>query len=302
MSPLLTGLLLAVVASVALNASYLMQHAGSSGAPEMDVRRPVATLTGLLRSRWWLAGAVLGVVGSLGHAAALYGAPLSLVQAFAAGGLVLTVPVAARVFGQRLGRREAWAVAALVVSLATLGIGATSTAARGVPVGPLVVALTAAALVAAVLVVLADHRRRAVALGTAGGILYGAGDAATKALAVVAHHGVLGVVASPWLLVYVAICGCGFACFQRGLQLGPVVPVVVTMTAATNAVAILTGIVAFGEPLGATPLLATLHAVAFAVAGWAGLRLVARGNDLHADAPAAGSVRVPDALGVTGPH
>ena len=39
------------------------------------------------------------------HIAALARAPLSLVQAFTAGGLALTVPVAARAFGQRLERQ-----------------------------------------------------------------------------------------------------------------------------------------------------------------------------------------------------
>lgn len=280
MSSLLVGLLIAVVASVALNASYLMQHAGSTAAPEMDVRRPLMTLVTLLRSRWWLAGAVLGTAGSAGHALALYGAPLSLVQAFAAGGLVLTVPAAARIFGQHLGRGELWGVVGLLVALASLGIGATSTAVAGVPVVPLIVASVVAATLAGLVVLLTDHRRRAVALGAAGGILYGAGDAATKALAVVAHGGLLGVVASPWLLAYLALSAGGLVCFQRGLQIGPAVPVIVVMTAATNVVAIATGILVFGEPLGITPILAILHVVAFVTAVVAGLRLVASGNRL----------------------
>ena len=269
------GLLIAVLASVALNASYLMQHAGSSSAPEIDVRRPVLTLSGLFRSPWWAAGALLGIIGSVGHGAALYGAPLTLVQVFAVGGLVLTVPVAAWLFRQRLSRRDGWAVAALIAALATLAIGATPSAVAVVPVGALVVALVAAAAVAGLIVAQPGARRRAVALGAAGGILYGAGDAATKALAVVAHTGLLAALASPWLAVYVLIGAGGFACFQRGLQIGPVVPVVVMMTAATGVVAIAIGFLAFGEPLGATPVLALAHLAAFITAGIAGLRLVA---------------------------
>src|SRR3954447_5724922 len=140
-SALIVGLVLAVLASLALNGSYLLQHAGSRGAPSIDLRRPLITVRGLLRSRVWLVGTAAGALGSVLHIAALATAPLSLVQAFTAGGLVLTVPVAARAFGQRLERRELVAVAVLVTALALLGLGAGRLVAHGVPVWPLVAAV-----------------------------------------------------------------------------------------------------------------------------------------------------------------
>ena len=132
MLPIL-GLALAVVASVALNGSYLLQHAGSRGAPALDLRRPLASFRGLLGSRLWLAGAVAGALGSVLHIGALGTAPLSLVQAFTAGGLALTVPVAARAFGQRLGRSERLAVSVLVAALSLLGLGAGPLVAHAIP-------------------------------------------------------------------------------------------------------------------------------------------------------------------------
>ena len=272
MAALLLGLGLAVVGSVALNGSYLLQHAGSRAAPALSLRRPVATLAGLLRSRWWLVGAVMGLVGSVLHVAALAHAPLSLVQAFAAGGLALTVPVAARAFDERLGRSELLAVAVLIAGLLALGLGADSPVADAVPARALAFAVVIATLGAGALAMLRVARRRAHLLGAAGGVLYGASDAATKAVTMT-HGGVPAALLSPWLGVVVVLCVAAFACFQRGLQIGPAVPVIALMTGATNAVAIVLGLVVFDEPLGATPVFAGIHAVAFVLAVAAGLAL-----------------------------
>ncbi|MEO8687576.1 MAG: hypothetical protein ABI611_05080 [Solirubrobacteraceae bacterium] len=274
MTALILGLGLAVLASVALNGSYLLQHAGSRAGPAVNVRRPLATLGALLRSRLWLAGAAAGAAGWALHVGALAHAPLSLVQAFAAGGLALTLPVAARAFGQRLARSEVIAVAVLVASLALLGLGAGAVAAGAIPVLALAVSVGLAGLGAGILAAVDAGPRRAHLLGAAGGMLYGAADAATKAVTMT-HGGLLAAVLSPWTAVVVLTSVAAFACFQRGLQIGPAVPVIALMTGATNAVAILIGLVAFGESLGATAAFAALHVLAFVLAGAAGLVLAA---------------------------
>jgi hypothetical protein len=288
MSGVVLGLGGAVAASVALNGSYLLQHAGSRAAPSIDLRRPLIMAKGLLRSRLWLAGAVTGVVGSVLHVAALAMAPLSLVQAFTAGGLALTVPVAARAFGQHLKRVELLAVLVLVAALSLLGLGAGPLVVHAVPVRALGVAVGIAALAAAALSLPVAGARRGRFLGLAGGVLYGASDGATKALTMT-HGGLLGVLTSPWLAVVVVLCVAAFACFQRGLQIGPAVPVIAMMTGATNAVAILIGLLAFGEPLGATPVFSALHVVAFTLAVVAGLTLARAQGRLAPDDQVAGS-------------
>ena len=105
-SPLAAGLALALAASLALNTGYLLQHRGSAGAPEITPLRPLATLRSLLASRAWVAGLALGTLGWLMHVGALSRAPLSLVQAFVAGGLVLAVPIGSRLFRQVLRPAE----------------------------------------------------------------------------------------------------------------------------------------------------------------------------------------------------
>jgi hypothetical protein len=268
----LVGVGLAVLASLALNGSYLAQHRGSRGAPPVSARTPVATLRGLLSSRIWLIGSIGGLLGWGLHVLALSKAPLSLVQAFSVGGLALVVPVAGRIVGVGVGRRERRAVLAMAGALALLGLGAGS-AAAAVPHAGLAGFLAVCAVGAVALAAVPARGRRGAALGAAAGVLYGAADTATKAATAVVHtSGGVGVLAACIAAVAVASIG-AFFCFQRGLQLGPAIPVISLMTAATTIVAITGGLSVFSEPLGATPALAALHALALTATAAAAWRL-----------------------------
>jgi hypothetical protein len=263
------GPALAVGAAVALNGSYVMQHAGSPKAMAVDVRRPVATLASLLRSPLWTLGAVVGLSGWALHIGAMREAPLSIVQAFVAGGLALTAPMAALGLRRRPGADERRALAAMVVALLLLALGLRgggphetfSAPALGGWIGGL-------GAVAAALAV--RWRGRAEALGLAGGLLYGAADLALKAATGLPTAALL---TSPWLPVaLVATVGAFFA-FQRGLQGDRPVAVIALMTAGTNVGSILGALVVLGEPLGRTPQLAALHALAFVLVVAAAWRL-----------------------------
>ncbi len=262
------GLALAFSASLALNGSYVVQHLGASAAPAVSVRRPLASLSGLLRSRLWLIGAVAGLTGWALHVAALSRAPLSLVQAFSAGGLALAVPVAARVTRSRIGPVERRGITLMVLALLALAIGSGAPApGHVVPAAAMLAFLAVAGLLAAGLVALPETRRRGHALAAAGGLLYGIGDAATKAVTDVAHGGALAVLTSPWpALILLASVG-AFFCFQRALQIGPVIAVIALMTAATNLAAILAGLTVFGEPLGRSGPATAVHALALLAVG-----------------------------------
>jgi hypothetical protein len=272
MTPTTTGVLLAIAAAVALNASYLMQHAGSSAAAAIDPRRPVATLVALLRSPIWAAGGAVGLTGWGLHIGALREAPLSLVQAFVAGGLALTAPMAALGLRRRPARGETQAVALMVLALALLSIGLAG-GGRHASFDRLALAAALAVLVcgAAVLAVLVDGERRPLALGAAGGLLYGAADMALKA--VTGLHGAGAIVSSPWLYAALASTVGAFFAFQRGLQSSRPVAVIALMTAATNVSSIVGAFVVYGDALGRTPLLAGAHALAFGLVIFAAWRL-----------------------------
>jgi hypothetical protein len=260
----LLGAALALLASLLLNGSYVVQHRGSRGAPAVSARRPLRTLRGLIASRVWLAGTAAGLTGWALHVLALSQAPLSLVQAFSAGGLALVVPLAARITGVRLGRPERRAILLMGAALGALAVGSAASGAGVAPPVAMTVYLLICAAGATALAAAVGGRRRAPALGLAAGVLYGAADAATKAATGAAHAGLLAGVLSPWTAAVLITSIGAFFCFQRGLQIGPALPVIALMTAATNVVAVLGGITVFGESLGTSLAFSLVHGGALA--------------------------------------
>lgn len=258
MSAVVPGLAVAAAASLALNASYVIQHDALATGPVVRLARPVATVRALLGSRRWLSGAVLSYGGLALNVVALALAPLALVQTVIAAGLIVVALGAVRLHGGRLRPRDLGAVALMTVAVAALSVGPSL---GGLPGGPAALPtlafgigalLTAAACASAPV----QAERRPLCLGLAAGILYGA---TTLALAV--------LVAAPTLatsVVAIAVAATttagGFFAFQRALQSGPAVPVVTLMTAGTNVIALLGALLVLGERLGATTSLALLHA------------------------------------------
>jgi hypothetical protein len=260
MSSTVLGIVLALGAAIALNGSYLVQHAGSPKSVAVDARRPVTTFVSLLRSPLWVVGGVLGMAGWGLHLGAMSQAPLSLVQAFVAGGLALAVPMAAIGLRQRLVRAEVQALALMVLALIALSVGLSGDAGKhGFPPAALAAWIAALAAGAAALAWRAPASRRPLALGLAGGLLYGAAELGFKAVAV--GHTLL----SPWLPVALLATLGAFFAFQRGLQADRPLVVIGAMTGATNVSSILGAFVVLGDPLGRTPGLAALHALAFAL-------------------------------------
>jgi hypothetical protein len=271
MSHLVIGLSLALIGSVALNASYLIQHAGSVAAPAIAFRHPMRTLGALLRSRLWLAGGVCGMTGWAISIAALTQAPLSLVQAFLIGGIALLAPVAVRVLGHRLTPRELTGISLVLFALLVLLMGRHTVGVhsqfRNAALG---IYLSASVCAGGCLLLL--RQRRTQTLAATGGILYGAADVSIKALTGLAsHHGITAALTSPWLIATIVASVAAFFCFQRALQSGKPMPVIALMTAGNNIVSIIGGLAVFGDPLGQRPAMVLVHVAAFAlivIAAW----------------------------------
>jgi hypothetical protein len=252
------GLLLALVSAAVINLGFLMQHralgdvAGAAGV--------LGRLRRSLRNRLWLSGQALGWLGFGLQVVAVALAPLALVQAFAAGGLALSVPLAAGVFRHRVTRGQVLAVLVMAAGLAALPVG-FSTVADRLEAGRLVPALIAGAVLAAAL----GRVRAPAARAAAAGIFYGLADAAIKAVSLDWHRYGAASVASGWALVAVAGTFGGFLCLQSALQDGDAVPAISLMTAATALAALVAGLLAFGESLGAGAAASVMHGVAIAV-------------------------------------
>ncbi len=243
MSPSLgAGLALALASAAALNWGFFTQHGAASELPPLSVRRPVHSLRLLFSNLRWLAGFAAGLAGWALYVAALALAPLSLVQATSAGGIGLLALLVERTTGTRLARREWVGVGAAVGGLVLLGISLAGQGSGGRYGDPAIVGvwigLSCAAALLAVL-----RLPGGVGFGVAAGVLYAAGDVATKAA-------VAGGLATLAFVAAVLAChGLAFVALQLGFQRGGALATAGVATLLTNALPILAGTVVFHEGL-----------------------------------------------------
>lgn len=259
------GLLLAIACSATAMLGFLFKQRGAAGAPEVELRHPVRSTMALFANGWWTLGIVVAIVSWAFHVGALALAPISLVQSVIAGGLVLLAPMADRLFGFTVTRREWLGVAAVAVGLAFLAatLGDTGKAAHGdYELGPL---LTYVGAVTAAALLLCVRRAGGPALAASAGLLWGASDVAIKALAGRLADGDLAVFLHPLVAFITLVSLAGLVVSARSLQLGPAVPVIAITSAAANVSTIVSGPVVFGEPLPEDPGALALRLAAFAL-------------------------------------
>lgn len=254
------GLCLALASAGCLNWGFLRQHETVSSLPPLSARRPVTSLRLLFSNLPWLAGFAVGLAGWALYVLALRMAPLSLVQAVSAGGIGLLALLVVRTTDTRLARREWAGVIAAVVGLVLLGLslaGGGDTAGRhgsAVAVGIwLAVSLAGAGLLAGPV---APWLVGGAGFGLAAGVLYAAGDVATKA----------AVGGGAAVLFTAAVLGChglAFVALQLGFQRGGALATAGVSTLAMNALPIAAGTLVFGEGVPAGGL-GALRVLAFA--------------------------------------
>ena len=229
------GLVLAVLSSVAINGGYALQHASASALPPLTLRRPVHSLALLFRSGRWAVGFFAGVGGWVLYVTALALAPLSLVQAASAGGIIVLA-----IGGPRLTRAERVGVAASIggLLLLALSLGSHTGSNDGNATAVIVWMLGSAGVAGAT----ARLLPAGPGLGTAAGVLYAAGDVGTKA----ALAGGERLFFVPALL---ACHGAAFACLQLAFQRGGRLATAGLAVLWTNALPIVAGTVLFGESI-----------------------------------------------------
>jgi hypothetical protein len=240
------GLLLALASAAALNWGFFVQHGVASGLPPLSVRRPFASLGLLFSNLRWLGGFVAGLGGWALYIGALALAPLSLVQAASAGGIGLLALLVERTTPTRLSRRDRAGVALAVAGLVLLGISLVGHASDGRHASSLAVAVwLAGSLALATLTVM--RLPAGAGFGVAAGVLYAAGDVATKAA-------VGGGAAVAFAAAVLACHGLAFVVLQLGFQRGGALSTAGVSTLLTNALPILAGMVLFHEGLPAGAL------------------------------------------------
>src|SRR5437764_8626791 len=227
------GILLALGCAVATNLGFFYKHRGACAAPPVDIKHPLRSAKALYSSPWFALGMFVATAAWGLHVAALALAPMSVVQAVLAGGVVLLAVMAERLFGFQVGRRQWIGLGCMAGGLVLLGITlpaahtAHSTFSTAAMIGFEAGLLGIGGLLILGPRVGAPVEHHGVMLGAAAGILFGVSDVAIKALTgIVGHSGVLGVVLSPWLLVTIAASVAAFYASARGLQDGEAVPVI----------------------------------------------------------------------------
>lgn len=235
---LAAGLGLGSASAGAIGGGFALQHREAAALPPLSLRRPVRSLTALCLRPLWLGGLALGLAGWAAYVAGLRFAPLSLVQAASAGGVVVLV-----LAGGRPARREWTGAGVALAGLLLLGLSLSGPAggasASGLELGLWLGASTAAAALAAG--PLARRLLPGAGLGSAAGLLYATADVATKQ----AVRGGTGLVLVP---VVLAASGLGFAALQLAFQRGGRLATAGLATLWTNALPILAGTVVFREP------------------------------------------------------
>lgn len=251
---LIGPLVLALVGAALINLGFVLQHRGLAG---LGAGSGGVSVLGGVRSSSWLAGQMVGWIGFACQIVAVAIAPLALVQAFAAGSLAMTVPVAARVCGHPVRRAQLLTLALVGVSLFALPIGFSHRHDH-----LLAGALTGASLVTALAATSLAVRGPAAAQAIAAGLFYGVADAAIKADAIgLAAHGA-GALTSGWTVAAAAATFAGFLAFQAALRDEHAINTIALMTAFTALAALGLGVLSFGESLGTSAEVTVAHLAA----------------------------------------
>ena len=247
------GLALAVATALASIVGFLYKHRGAVLAPEVDWRRPIWSSLMLFRSRWYTLGVLIAVAGWAFHVGALALAPISLVQATIAGGLVMLTVIADRFFGHEVTRRE-WigvglAAAGLAFLALTLDGGADSAHSDygEATLAVFVSVVTAAGVLTAVIG--RSLPRAGVLFGASAGLLWAASDTTIKALSDSLGESAAAILINPMALLILLLSLAGMLVSARSLQLGPAVSVIAVTSVAANATTIAAGPIVFSEPL-----------------------------------------------------
>ena len=265
------GILLALACALATNVGFLYKHRGACAAPAVNIRRPLATAAALFASPLFTIGWVIGAGAWAFHVAAMSVAPLSLVQAVLAGGIVLLAFMAEQMLGCRVGRRQ-W-IGPGLTAFGLVLLGFTLPASHGAHSRfstPGMIAFEAALIAAGALLILgprmgAPEEHHGYMLGAASGILFGVSDVAIKAISgLVGASGVAGLL-TPWTIVCVAASVAAFYSSAKGLQDGDAVPVIAVTGTAANVAGIVGGFIVFGDPLPANPVSLIVQCLAFAL-------------------------------------
>jgi drug/metabolite transporter (DMT)-like permease len=271
------GIFAAIVASLLYNTSIALQALEARQVPGEHGLRP-SLLGRLLRNRRWLGATAIGLLGWPFEIAALLLAPLTVVQPCLASGLVLLLWLGATRLGERPGRRELLAVAAIVIGIGGVAWAAPDRATDHAGRGAIVLALALVAVPALLPYLLRKPLRRspdrlALLATLSAGCGYAWTAIASKLLTDELAAGTV-LVGALWLGTAAASEGLALLSEMSGLQRRPATQVAPVMFSVQVLVPVVLAPLIFSESWGDTPL-AGAALVAFIGVAIAGTVLLA---------------------------
>lgn len=276
------GIVAAVGASLLYNASIALQALEAREVPGEHSLR-VSLLSRLVRNRRWLGATALGLAGWPLEIVALLLAPLTVVQPCLASGLILLLWLGATRLGERPGRRELFAVAAIGVGITGVALAAPERTTDHAEGGAIALAAVLIAIPILAPYALKGRIRHSPhsggvkvgsvgAIGTLAVISAGCGYAwtaiASKLLTDELAAGAL-LVAVAWLATAALSEGLALLSEMSALQRRAATHVAPTMFAVQVLVPVLLAPLIFGESWDSTPLggVVLVASMAVAVAG-----------------------------------
>jgi drug/metabolite transporter (DMT)-like permease len=251
------GIAAAIVASLLYNTSIALQALEAREVPGEHGLRP-SLLGRLLRNRRWLGATAVGLLGWPCEVAALLLAPLTVVQPCIASGLLLLLWLGATRLGERPGRRELLAVAAILIGIAGVAWAAPERTTDHAGAGAVALALALVAVPVALPYLLrgplAGRPERLALLATvSAGCGYAWTAIASKLLTdeLAAGAVLIGVV---WLATAAASEGLALLSEMSALQRRPATHVAPTMLAVQVLLPVVLAPLIFGESWAQTPL------------------------------------------------
>lgn len=234
-SPLLIGIALAAFSTICNNSGMVIEKLAIRRMPLLHARRGIEMIRTLFQAPLWILGFICLASGLVTQVLALTLAPISLVQAVSACGIVLLLVLSHIALGDRLGRFEYLGMGAVLIALVFLGLSVSPHADRAASSGSFsTLALAAVPAVAAsfcfFLAAERTHgprarrsRLRAPLFGLSSGLLYGVASLGVKSVStILERRGVVAgaphILASPALYLLIASAVLGFLIFQTALQ------------------------------------------------------------------------------------
>ena len=248
-------------------ASVLQQWEAERQPNDHSLR--IGLLTRLARRPRWVAGLLFDAAGFVCQWLALSWGSLIVVQPLLVAGLLFALPIKARLASCRFGKSD-WGGALLT----TVGLAVFLTISDPTPGSDNVSSLTwvlllcAGAVIVLPLLMVSRHsspKWKAMAYGTAGGIVYGLCAALTKTCAQLLSLGVAHLFGSwqPYLLVLMGAAGMVLA--QSAFQAGPLDVSLPTLSATDPVLSVIIGTVAFGEVIRSGALATPVEVASFAM-------------------------------------